>query len=96
MLDEPTVGLDFVGLGALRDALKSWPGALVVVSHDRDFIESIDIRCEIRLGASREKPLMNTNRTTDSLPTVFVFIRVHSWLSLKPALTMQCDRFIFA
>ena len=37
------------GLGALRDALKSWPGALVVVSHDRDFIESIDVRCEIRL-----------------------------------------------
>ena len=52
VLDEPTVGLDFVGLGALRDALKSWPGAMVVVSHDRDFIESIDIRREIRLGAS--------------------------------------------
>ena len=49
VLDEPTVGLDFVGLGALRDALKSWPGALVVVSHDRDFIESIGVCCEIRL-----------------------------------------------
>ena len=50
VLDEPTVGLDFVGLSALRDALKSWPGALVVVSHDRDFIESIDVCREIRLG----------------------------------------------
>ncbi len=50
VLDEPTVGLDFVGLSALRKALKSWPGALVVVSHDRDFIESIDVCCEIRLG----------------------------------------------
>ncbi|MCG8651810.1 MAG: ATP-binding cassette domain-containing protein, partial [Pirellulales bacterium] len=49
VLDEPTVGLDFVGLGALRDALKSWPGAMVVVSHDRDFVESIGVRCEIRL-----------------------------------------------
>ena len=49
VLDEPTVGLDFVGLAALRDALKNWPGAMVVVSHDRDFIESIDIRCEIKL-----------------------------------------------
>ena len=54
VLDEPTVGLDFVGLGALRDALKSWPGAMVVVSHDRDFIESIDIHCQIRLGASTD------------------------------------------
>ena len=52
VLDEPTVGLDFLGLGALRDALKNWPGALVVASHDRDFIQSIDIRCEIRLGES--------------------------------------------
>jgi ATPase subunit of ABC transporter with duplicated ATPase domains len=50
VLDEPTVGLDFVGLGALRDALKSWPGALVVVSHDRDFVDSIDVCREIRLG----------------------------------------------
>ena len=60
VLDEPTVGLDFVGLAALRDALKSWPGAMVVVSHDRDFIESIDIRCEIRLSASgSHEPIHN-------------------------------------
>ncbi|MFO0939700.1 MAG: ATP-binding cassette domain-containing protein [Pirellulales bacterium] len=49
ILDEPTVGLDFVGLAALRDALKSWPGALVIVSHDRDFIDSIDVNCQIKL-----------------------------------------------
>ena len=55
VLDEPTVGLDFVGLRALRDALKSWPGAMVVVSHDRDFIDFIDsigVSSEIRLGAT--------------------------------------------
>lgn len=49
VLDEPTVGLDFVGLGALRDALKRWPGAFVVVSHDRDFIDSIQVCREVRL-----------------------------------------------
>ena len=48
VLDEPTVGLDFVGLGALRDALKNWPGAMVVVSHDRDFVESIGVNYEIQ------------------------------------------------
>ena len=52
MLDGPTVDLDFVGLGALRDALKSWPGAMVVVSHDRDFIDTIGVSSEIKLGAS--------------------------------------------
>ena len=50
VLDEPTFGLDFVGLSALREALKSWPGATVIVSHDRDFIESIGVRHEIKLG----------------------------------------------
>lgn len=49
VLDEPTVGLDFVGLGALRDALTSWPRALVVVSHDRDFIDSIGTNFQVRL-----------------------------------------------
>jgi ATPase subunit of ABC transporter with duplicated ATPase domains len=52
VLDEPTVGLDFVGLGALRDALKSWSGAMVVVSHDRDFIDSIGVSCETKLDAT--------------------------------------------
>jgi len=49
VLDEPTVGLDFVGISALRDALKSWTGAMVVVSHDRDFIESIGVHRQIKL-----------------------------------------------
>ena len=53
VLDEPTVGLDFVGLGALRDALQSWPGAMVVVSHDRDFIEAMNVNHEIRLDLAR-------------------------------------------
>ena len=49
VLDEPTVGLDFVGQSALGDALKVWPGAMVVASHDRDFIESIGVGCEVKL-----------------------------------------------
>ncbi|MEO6989110.1 MAG: ABC-F family ATP-binding cassette domain-containing protein [Aquihabitans sp.] len=39
MLDEPTNDLDLDSLRALEDFLDEWPGALVVVSHDRAFLE---------------------------------------------------------
>jgi ATP-binding cassette subfamily F protein uup len=41
MLDEPTNDLDIDTLTALEDLLDSWPGTLVVVSHDRYFVERV-------------------------------------------------------
>jgi ATP-binding cassette subfamily F protein uup len=41
MLDEPTNDLDIETLTALEDLLDHWPGTLVVVSHDRYFIERV-------------------------------------------------------
>jgi len=40
-LDEPTNDLDIDTLTALEDLLDGWPGTLVVVSHDRYFIERV-------------------------------------------------------
>ena len=39
LLDEPTNDLDIDTLTALEDLLDGWPGTLIVVSHDRYFIE---------------------------------------------------------
>ena len=41
LLDEPTNDLDIETLNALEDLLDRWPGTLVVVSHDRYFVERV-------------------------------------------------------
>jgi ATP-binding cassette subfamily F protein uup len=41
LLDEPTNDLDIDTLTALEDLLDGWPGTLVVVSHDRYFLERV-------------------------------------------------------
>ncbi|MGH2879055.1 MAG: ABC-F family ATP-binding cassette domain-containing protein [Solirubrobacteraceae bacterium] len=41
LLDEPTNDLDVETLAALEDLLDGWPGTLVLVSHDRYFVERV-------------------------------------------------------
>ncbi|MGI8574911.1 MAG: ABC-F family ATP-binding cassette domain-containing protein [Egibacteraceae bacterium] len=41
LLDEPTNDLDLDTLAVLEDYLDSWPGALVVASHDRFFLDRV-------------------------------------------------------
>jgi ATP-binding cassette subfamily F protein uup len=53
LLDEPTNDLDVDTLTALEDLLDTWPGTLVVVSHDRYFLERTCTRLVALLGDGR-------------------------------------------
>ena len=57
ILDEPTNDLDTDMLAALEDLLDSWAGTLIVVSHDRYFIERVtDQQYAILGGRLRHLP----------------------------------------
>ena len=53
LLDEPTNNLDLVARHRLYDAVGSWKGALVIVSHDRELLELVDQIGELRSGQVR-------------------------------------------
>jgi ATP-binding cassette subfamily F protein uup len=50
LLDEPTNDLDIETLTELEDLLDGWPGTLVVVSHDRYFLERVTDHVVALLG----------------------------------------------
>ncbi len=54
LLDEPTNDLDLETLRALEDFLEDWPGAVVLVSHDRAFVNRVANRT-LRIGPDAEQ-----------------------------------------
>ncbi len=75
LLDEPTNDLDLDTLRALEDYLDSWPGALVVVSHDRSFLDRTVTDVLALDGAGSAEPVRGgyvgwlANRASTAAPT---------------------------
>ncbi|MQS38720.1 ABC-F family ATP-binding cassette domain-containing protein [Streptomyces katsurahamanus] len=50
LLDEPTNNLDLYARRRLYQAVASWPGVMIVVSHDRELLELVDQIADLRDG----------------------------------------------
>ena len=51
LLDEPTNNLDRSTRGKLAHIVEKWPGTLIVVSHDRELLDTMDATAELYDGA---------------------------------------------
>lgn len=57
LLDEPTNDLDIATLETLEESLKEFPGAIVLITHDRALLDRLTT-CVIGLGVPGEIPLL--------------------------------------
>jgi ATPase subunit of ABC transporter with duplicated ATPase domains len=53
LLDEPTNNLDLDARGRLYDAVASWTGVMVIVSHDLELLECVDQIADLSAGGIR-------------------------------------------
>jgi ATP-binding cassette subfamily F protein 3 len=63
LLDEPTNYLDIVSIRWLREFLRSWRGGLLLITHDRDFMDSV---CTATVAIHRRK-LIRVDGPTQAL-----------------------------
>jgi ATPase subunit of ABC transporter with duplicated ATPase domains len=69
LLDEPTNDLDTDTLASLEDLLDSWPGTLVVASHDRYLVERVTDTVHAMHGDGRLSPFSADHEPTDMVST---------------------------
>ncbi len=80
LLDEPTNYLDIVSIRWLQKFLKSWRKELVIISHDREFMDSVTTHT---LGIHRQKIRKIKGGTEDFFAQILLEEEVHEKTRVK-------------
>jgi ATPase subunit of ABC transporter with duplicated ATPase domains len=75
LLDEPTNHLDLTTIQVMERALANFPGGLVVVSHDRFFIDTVATRLLVFEGGGEVRLVEGNYTTWQALQTVKAGVR---------------------
>lgn len=67
LLDEPTSHMDMPALEAIGEAVASYPGPLLLISHDRAFIEQVGVNRILLLEDGRLREVADLEGFADSL-----------------------------
>lgn len=74
LLDEPTNYLDIVSIRWLTNFLSKWPGEMILISHDRDFMDKVTTHI---MGVHREKLRKLKGSTIDFFEHVYLEEELH-------------------
>jgi ATPase subunit of ABC transporter with duplicated ATPase domains len=66
VLDEPAYSLDFVGITALQAGLQAWQGGLIIVSHDKRFLQKVGVDHFLHLDGEGGHCISRVQKTIDS------------------------------
>jgi ATPase subunit of ABC transporter with duplicated ATPase domains len=64
VLDEPTNHLDLPAIEQLEQALETWAGTLLLVTHDRQLLDAVRITRTIEMDPIRERRAAGTPGTS--------------------------------
>lgn len=80
LLDEPTNYLDILSIRWLMQFLSKWPGEFILITHDRDFMDSVTTHT---LGIHREKVRKMKGSSIDFFTQILLEEEVHEKTRVK-------------